>query len=94
MRIGIQEFKVQARSKEGGGDEVKQVFGKEDLITLECNEKVTSQFATEYIKKMVGIAGADTNLLLELSSDYPIKIGFELLDSNMKIQYILAPRVE
>ena len=61
---------------------VNQLDDMKDFETL---------YAVKYLKKLLHFDGKD-NLILKFGKDIPLYINFE--DSEQKIEYVLAPRIE
>ncbi len=65
--------------------------GADTLVEL-SEDKSSSKYSIEYLKKMVaGCKVADT-AVLQFGNDYPLRIEFLVLD-KLKLGFILAPRV-
>ncbi len=66
--------------------------GQPGLLTLNAKSPIRSQYALDYLKKMVKIAKLIPQVSLEWGTDYPMKLTFRLID-KMQVVFILAPRV-
>jgi len=57
-------------------------------------EKARSMFSIEYLKEFIKIAGSGDILTIYLGDDYPVRLVFDVADGKLKVEYILAPRIE
>lgn len=68
--------------------------GIEELLNLEAKESARATFSLSYLSEMVKASANLSDILsLELSTDMPIRLNFELSQSG-RLQYYLAPRIE
>ena len=68
--------------------------GTEELLSLEAKEPARATFSLNYLSEMVKASANLSDIVsLELSTDMPIKLNFELPQSG-RLQYYLAPRIE
>lgn len=67
--------------------------GDKGLLGVRATGTVKGRYALEYLKKMVKAGKLSKQMVLEFSTDYPLRIGFTALD-KASLQFILAPRVE
>lgn len=65
---------------------------KENLNKFEFSENCKARFSLEYLKKILKASKISDVVDIKMSNDYPMNIVFE--DKNVKIGFILAPRVE
>lgn len=79
---------------EGDTDQVQMKLMKDQLIELECEEKVKSLFPLEYFSNMVRAVPSQSKITLNLGNDYPVKIEFQIAGGNGSVVYLLAPRIE
>ncbi len=80
---------------EGDTDSVEMKLGKEQLYSLKCDEPVKSMFPLDYLSDMVKIAkGKSEEVVINLGTNYPVKLNFEVAGGYIKIMYLLAPRIE
>ncbi|RLI85036.1 MAG: DNA polymerase sliding clamp [Archaeoglobales archaeon] len=83
-------FYVEAR-----GDIDRIVFHMGEMELIEFNrEKARSMFSIEYLKEFIKIAGGGDILTIHLGEDYPVRLTFDVADGKLKVEYILAPRIE
>jgi len=68
--------------------------GSEDLLNLDVKQRSKATYSLNYILEMVKSASNLSDLVtVELSSDMPIRLNFEL-PQQWRLQYYLAPRIE
>ena len=64
--------------------------GSDDLLELSVEESSKATFTLSYLQDIANAAGANSEVcVLELSTDMPVKLDFELLQG--KLVYYLAP---
>lgn len=79
---------------EGDTDSVSLKLPKDLLISLEVSEKVKSLFPLDYFSNMVRSIPAGSVVSINLGSDYPVKLEFDIADKKGSVNYLLAPRIE
>ena len=79
---------------EGDTDQVQMKLLKDQLIELECEEKVKSLFPLEYFSNMMRAIPSQAKITLNLGNDYPVKIEFSIANGNGSVVFLLAPRIE
>jgi len=80
---------------EAEGDVDKITFHMTEADLAEFNgQKARSMFSLEYLKEFVKIAGPGDVLTIRLGNDYPGRLSFEVAGGKVKVEYILAPRIE
>ncbi len=80
---------------QGDTDSVEMKLEKEQLYSLKCNEQVKSMFPLDYLSDMVKVAkGKSEEVTINLGTNYPVKLTFEVAGGYIKIMYLLAPRIE
>jgi proliferating cell nuclear antigen len=65
----------------------------EENVHIESSEKVKSKYSIEYLKKMIQGAKISSNVHIQFSKDYPLKLEYKELD-KIQMVFILAPRIE
>jgi proliferating cell nuclear antigen len=73
--------------------ELELLSGMDGLKNLEVNEPVRARYSVDYLKKMMKGRKLAPYAHLALSMDYPLNLSFNM-PNKMKLQFILAPRVE
>jgi len=63
------------------------------IVNFESKEKSRAIYSVEYLKKIANAARLADTVVMNLSSDYPIKLDFKALN-KLQMQFILAPRIE
>jgi len=80
---------------EAEGDVDKITFHMGEMELIEFNKaEARAMFSIEYLKEFVKIASAGDVLTIYLGTDLPVRLQFDLVDEKLKVEYILAPRVE
>jgi len=68
--------------------------GTEELLGLEVTEPSRATFSLSYLSEMVRASASLSDVVsLDLSTNMPIRLNFELPQSG-RLQYYLAPRIE
>lgn len=80
-------------SSEGDTDSVNLKLTKDLLEELKCEEDVKSMFSLDYFSQMIKSISSDI-VTLNLGSDYPIRLEFEIANGNGSVNFLLAPRIE
>ncbi|MCD6481055.1 MAG: proliferating cell nuclear antigen (pcna) [Thermoplasmata archaeon] len=80
---------------EGDADVLELTLTKDNLISIKCEEEVKSMFPLDYLRDMIKVArGKSEEITINLGNNYPVKLTFEMADGNIRIMYLLAPRIE
>ncbi len=80
---------------EAEGDIDKITFHMGEMELIEFNrESARSMFSIEYLKEFVKIASSGDILTIYLGNNYPVRLIFDVADGRLKVEYILAPRIE
>lgn len=81
-------------SAEGDNDSVKMELPEDKLIHIKTEEDVRSLFSLDYLADMSKSIKRATETKLELGTDYPVNIQFDIVDGEGQVEYLLAPRIE
>jgi proliferating cell nuclear antigen len=81
-------------SAEGDTDQVHLSLSGDDLIKIESPEPARSLFSLDYLANMSKVVKGSDPVTLNLGTDYPVKIEFDIADGAGHITYLLAPRIE
>jgi proliferating cell nuclear antigen len=81
-------------SCEGDTDAVSLKLEGDKLVSLDANATVCSLFPLDYFSNIVKAIPADTTVNIELDTDFPVKLVFDIADNNGSVNYLLAPRIE
>ncbi|MBI4176324.1 MAG: proliferating cell nuclear antigen (pcna) [Candidatus Aenigmarchaeota archaeon] len=70
-------------------------IGKGDtgMLGIHAKESMAARYPLEYLKKMIKANKLASQMSIELGNDYPMRIGFKVID-KLSLSFILAPRVE
>jgi len=80
---------------EAEGDVDKITFYMSEAELIEFNKQpARSMFSIEYLKEFVKVAGSGDLLTIYLGVDYPVRLQFEVAGGKVRVEYILAPRIE
>jgi|YelNatPaOPRAMG01_1025707.scaffolds.fasta_scaffold27558_6 proliferating cell nuclear antigen len=77
----------------GDTDRISIAFGAKDLLEFTPAE-ARSMYDLEYVKSFCKIAGAGDLLVLQFGSKYPARFSFKLCADKVRVDYILAPKIE
>lgn len=89
FEVTPEEFKISAEGDVGSAM-ARWDKGAEDLLGLKVEEKASATFTLSYLEDIVNAASVSSEVAsLELSSDMPIKLNFELPQG--RLVYYLAP---
>jgi proliferating cell nuclear antigen len=67
--------------------------GEKGLKKLDSSEPIRARYPLEYLKKMIKAAKLSEQVVLEFSTDYPMRLNFKDID-KINLSFVLAPRVE
>ena len=81
-------------SCEGDTDSVSLRIDKANMPMLDTPSEVRSMFPLDYFSNIVKATPSGTMINIALDSDYPTKLNFSLADGSVKVDYLLAPRIE
>ncbi|PJB20896.1 MAG: proliferating cell nuclear antigen (pcna) [Euryarchaeota archaeon CG_4_9_14_3_um_filter_38_12] len=79
---------------EGEMDSVSLKLPKKLLVELNCKERAKSLFSLDYFSKMIKAVITSENVVMNLGTDYPVKMEFDIAKGNGHATYLLAPRIE
>ncbi len=77
---------------EGPTKEMETVVENGNGVTIKAEEDVRARYSLEYMKKIMKGSRIGNDCKMFMATNYPLKIVFT--DSNVRLGYILAPRVE
>ncbi len=78
---------------EGDTDDVHFELGRDDLIDLTAGDAY-SLFSLDYLKDMNRAIPADGEVTIELGQEFPVKLHFDIAESDGKVTFMLAPRIQ
>jgi proliferating cell nuclear antigen len=67
--------------------------GSEALKIVDIGEPVRARYSLDYLKKIIKAKKLASEATIKLSTDYPMKMQFDV-PGKMRLSFILAPRVE
>ncbi len=79
---------------EGDTDQAHLRLEGSELIKIQAPQKSRSLFSLDYFSTMSKVVKATDAVTLNLGTDFPVKIEFDIADGNGHIIYLLAPRIE
>jgi len=83
-------FRIEAK-----GDVDSIVFQMSETELIEFNGgEAKSMFSVDYLKEFCKVAGSGDLLTINLGTNYPVRLVFELAGGKVEVEYILAPRVQ
>ncbi|MBO8181706.1 MAG: DNA polymerase sliding clamp [Archaeoglobus sp.] len=90
FRTNSEGFFIEA---EGDVDRITFHLSEAELAEFNGME-ARSMFSLEYLKEFVKVASPGDVLTIRLGNDYPGRMTFEVAGGKVKVEYILAPRIE
>ncbi len=78
----------------GDTDQVNLTLSGDALISIDAPEKSRSLYSLDYFANMAKVVKGGDPLTLNLGTDYPVKMEFDIADGGGHITYLLAPRIE
>lgn len=63
-------------------------------VQVDTDTDVCSMFPLDYFSNITKAIPSGTIVGIELDNDYPVKLVFALADGNVRVRYLLAPRIE
>lgn len=81
-------------SAEGETDSVSLKLPKDLLEGIEAKETTKSLFSLDYFANMIKSVGSAPSVALNLGTDYPVRIEFDIAGGEGHVKYLLAPRIE
>jgi len=80
---------------EAEGDVDKITFRMSEGELIEFNKgSARSMFSLEYLKEFIKMSSSGDILTIYLGDNYPVRLIFDVADGKLKVEYILAPRIE
>jgi proliferating cell nuclear antigen len=79
---------------DGDTDQVNLKLTGDALVAIEGTERSRSLFSLDYFANMAKVVKGSEPLVLNLGTDYPVKMEFDIADGKGHITYLLAPRIE
>ena len=68
--------------------------GDTDSVSLRIDKAHMPMLPLDYFSNIVKATPSGTMINIALDSDYPTKLNFSLADGSVKVDYLLAPRIE
>ncbi len=81
-------------SCEGDTDSASLRIPVSNLKDVQVASSVCSLFPLDYFSNLVKALPSDTIINIELDTDFPVKLIFDIADGNTSVNYLLAPRIE
>ena len=78
----------------GDQDSVNVSYGNDEVLALDCESPVRSQFSLTYLLPMARMMSSTDSVCLRFGENLPLKIEFTFEDNAGSVIYFLAPRVE
>lgn len=66
----------------------------EDQLIQSVRIETRAMFSAEYILDICKFASKKDEVTLDIKTDYPLTIGFEIAERHGKVSYMIAPRAE
>ena len=90
----VAEGKVFELIAEGDTDQSHLRLEGSELVKIQAPQKSRSLFSLDYFSTMSKVVRPTDAVTLNLGTDFPVKIEFDIADGNGHIIYLLAPRIE
>jgi proliferating cell nuclear antigen len=78
---------------EGDTDQIVFSLTKAELVDF-VPETARSMFSLDYLKEFVKPISRSEFVTIHLGTDYPARFEFTIADGRVKVEYLLAPRIE
>ncbi len=93
VSLGVEgkSFFVKAHSSKGSVNN-ETPKDNENVFELNAKKACHAMFPLDYLSDMLKVASSDSRVLLELKTDAPIRVSYEI--GQAQIAYYLAPRIE
>ena len=85
LKVKNKQFHIEAKGSQGT---LRTVSKEGKLISVKHGVDVTSKYSLNYLSNVVKEADNDSIITLELKSDAPLRVGYEI--GKTKLQYYLA----
>ena len=79
---------------EGDTDTVNLKLPKDMLVELTSSGKHRSLFSIDYFSNMIKPVKGEDTITIQMGSDNPIRVDFDIADKKGHVTYLLAPRIE
>jgi len=91
LTVDKEGFEVYA---EGDTDTVNLKLPKDMLIELAAQGKHKSLFSIDYFSNMIKPVKNEEPITIQMGTDNPIRVDFDIADKKGHVTYLLAPRIE
>lgn len=92
LKITPESFEISTVGESSYGSQA--VFDKDSLKEISCEEEVRSSYPIDYLLKLVKQIDSAEEVKISMSSEYPVKIDFEIMNGHGTCSFLLAPRIE
>jgi len=79
---------------EGDTDDTELAVGQEDLIQAQIPEAEHSLLSLDYVKDLLKPIDDDTEVTIELGTEFPVKWHYEFATGHGEVTSMLAPRIQ
>lgn len=79
---------------EGDTDTVNLKLPKDMLVELSSQGKHKSLFSIDYFSNMIKPVRGDDAITIQMGTDNPIRVDFDIAEKKGHVTYLLAPRIE
>ena len=80
-------------SAEGDLSKAKIEIAEDDETKIQSKSKAKARYSIEYLKKIIKGSKLASNVSLQFSKDYPLRVEYKVID-KLLLAFILAPRVD
>jgi len=93
MALAVQDNKFVFEAQ-GDLDRVELTLDASSGIKIETTGDVRSLFSLDFLNDLSKSAGKADEIIIELGSDFPLRMNFSIASGKGKVSYLLAPRIE
>jgi len=93
FEVSEKEFYMSSES-DSGSAEMKLSKGDEGLRKLDVKQPAKSMYNINYLDDMTKAATSDDVITVNLGTDLPILLNFQMAEGKGRLKFLLAPRIE
>lgn len=78
---------------QGDTDDIEMELTRDDVVDLTAGE-ASSLFSLDYIKSISGPIGTGTEVTVELGTEFPVVVQYQLGEGDIHVTNLVAPRIQ